>query len=189
MVSGRFCISCYNRHREALKGRNAKGTRPRLVLRDVVLNLEDGSVVRRVRHDQVVSAAEAMLAEARCAKGPLAFLSAPSRPAEDGWRLAPHVCRFCLGRVLERAGTFRCSDCGVLGGTAPEDICGCGLQVAVPSVRHQSLFRCRPWEVRGSSVSAEAVITFGEETAELAERRFPSRPGASSGPERMIRNQ
>ena len=162
MVTDRFCISCYNRHREALKGRNAKGTRPGLVLRDLVLEVDDGGVVRRVRHEQVVSAAEAMLAEARRASGPLAFLGAPPRPAEDGWRLAPHVCRFCLGRVLERAGTFRCSDCAILGGMAPEDVCGCGLQVAEPSVRHQGLFRCDIRDVRGSSLSEGFVITFGE---------------------------
>jgi hypothetical protein len=112
-----------------------------------------------------VSAAEAMLAEARRARRPLTFLGAPPQPAEDGWRLALHVCRFCLGGVLERAGVFRCSsDCRVQGGTAPEDICGCGLQVAGPSVRHQSLFRCRPRAVYASSVSSAAVITFGEAT-------------------------
>jgi hypothetical protein len=162
MVGDRFCVSCYNRDLEVEMGRNAKGTRPRLVLGDVVVDVEDGGEVRRARHPQVVSAAEAMLAEARRAKGPLAFLGAPPRPAEDGWRLAPHVCRSCLGRVLERAGTFRCSDCELQGGTAPEDICGCGLQVAEPPVRRQGLFRCRPREACGSSVSAEVVIMFGE---------------------------
>jgi hypothetical protein len=162
MVWDRFCISCYNRHREALEGRNAKGTRPGLVLRDMALEVEGDGVVRRVRHDQAVSAAEAMLAEARRAGGPLAFLGAPPRPAEDGWGLVPHVCRFCLGRVLEHAGIFRCSDCGLQGGTAPGEICGCGLQVAEPPVRRQGLFRCSPREACGSSVSAEVVIMFGD---------------------------
>jgi hypothetical protein len=165
MVRDRLCISCYNRDLEAEKGRNAKGTRPRLVLRDVVLDVEDGGVVRRERHRRVASAAEAMLAEARRAKGRLAFRSAPERPAEDSWRPVPHACRFCLGRVAERAGIFRCRDCGVQGGTAPETICGCGLPVAEPPVRRRSLFRCR--EARGWSASAEVVITFGEEASDI----------------------
>jgi hypothetical protein len=165
MVRDRLCISCYNRDLEAEKGRNAKGTRPRLVLRDVVLDVEDGGVVRRERHPGVASAAEAMLAEARRAKGRLAFRSAPERPAEDSWRPVPHACRFCLGRVAERAGIFRCRDCGVQGGTAPETICGCGLPVAEPPVRRRSLFRCR--EARGWSASAEVVITFGEEASDI----------------------
>ncbi len=30
LINGRFCISCYNRNREALVGKNAKGSRPAL---------------------------------------------------------------------------------------------------------------------------------------------------------------
>jgi len=162
MIGGRFCLSCYNRHREIIKGRNARGTRPRLVLREVVLDVEGDGGVRRAHHRQVASAAEAMLAEARRATGPLAFLGAPAWPAGDGWQPFPHACRSCLGRVVERAGSFRCSSCGAWGGTAPEVICGCGLQGAAPPMWRGSLFRCRPQEVRDADVAEEIVIAFGE---------------------------
>ena len=166
MVNDRFCISCYNRDLEVKKGRNAKGTRPRLVLRDMVLSVEDRGVVRQARHHQVLSASEAMLAEAKRARGPLTFLGALLQPAKSEWRPAPHLCRFCLSIVLERAGIFRCSlNCGAQNGTAPEAICGCGLQVAGSSAQRRKFFHCRPQLVCSSPVSAPVVIAFDEGTS------------------------
>ncbi len=80
LIHGRLCISCYNRELEARKGRNAKGSRPRLcaVLHAAELAVIEGDgggagTVRHVRQAPVVSLAEAMLTIARAAKAPLAF--------------------------------------------------------------------------------------------------------------------
>lgn len=81
LINGRLCVSCYNREREALRGRNAKGGVPRLTAilhDDTVLTVRDGilrlHVVRRV-----TNAAESMMVLGRAAtgSGSLAF----SRPA------------------------------------------------------------------------------------------------------------
>lgn len=41
--------------------------------------------------------------------------------------LTGHVCRTCLGRVLERTGEFVCSGCEQQTGGAVSDLCGCGM--------------------------------------------------------------
>jgi hypothetical protein len=61
----------------------------------------------------------------------------PSEPASahgeasGSWRLVPHCCRNCFGRILSRphAGEtlYRCSNCGMEKlSTRPESICACG---------------------------------------------------------------
>lgn len=57
-----------------------------------------------------------------------------SRP-DELWRLEPHACLTCLGRVLSRKETgerrlFRCADCGVDGVGTPRSICACGSKIA-----------------------------------------------------------
>lgn len=73
MVGGLLCISCYNRHREALRGRNAKGTRPGLADRLHTVRLEVAG--RPVRVEAVTGRVEAMLAlgKRQVAPGPIAF--------------------------------------------------------------------------------------------------------------------
>lgn len=164
MIRNRFCVSCYNRDREVAKGRNAKGGRPSLALRDVELAVERDGAIRPVRHRQVASAAEAMLAEARRATGPLAFVGSTPPPArDDGWRPVPHVCRSCLGRVLERAGLFRCPNCDNRRYTTPVALCGCGLRPTGLPARHRRLFLCRARALRDPDASAAVVVTFADE--------------------------
>lgn len=75
----------------------------------------------------------------------------------SGWALAPHACRHCLGRIIERDGTFRCSGCGVEAQGKPHAICGCGLKAGG---RKQS-FRCGTNPNRSPASPAEIVILFG----------------------------
>ncbi len=74
LINGRYCISCYNRTAEAVRGRNSKGTRPRLA--DVIHPeaLAVGSSI--VRIDHVVSRPEALVIAARQA-GPGCIVGVP----------------------------------------------------------------------------------------------------------------
>lgn len=52
------------------------------------------------------------------------------------WRLEPHVCRKCFGRVLSRCAdtvgvrVYRCSDCGhEVEADNPAEICCCGVKI------------------------------------------------------------
>lgn len=51
------------------------------------------------------------------------------------WRIEPHVCRACGGRLLSReAGKdgdeYRCSNCGAAAtGRRPWVLCGCGIRI------------------------------------------------------------
>ena len=75
LINERLCVSCYNRDREALVGRDAKGNRPALCdrvhdARFVVIG--DGRD-REVSVCRVLDAAEAMRRVARDAKAPILF--------------------------------------------------------------------------------------------------------------------
>lgn len=75
IIAGALCISCQNRHYEALKGRDAKGHRPRLADRLHVERLAviEGGETRLAEAERVLSAGEVMVLEAKKATGPLAF--------------------------------------------------------------------------------------------------------------------
>ncbi len=161
LIRGRLCVSCFNRDREVLKGKNAKGRPPQLVLRDVTLAVVEGDGVRQIPHPRVKSDLEAMLVEAMRAKGPLAFSCVAPPPGGDGWRPVPHACRHCRVQLSGRAGTFRCAGCGGEGQGSPEAICGCGIAPGT-SLRGAGLFRCRPYPGREPTAPAEVVIAFGE---------------------------
>lgn len=74
LINGRTCTSCYNRTAEAVKGVNAKGTRPRLA--DVIHPETLAVGGRLVRVDHVVSRIEAAAIAARQA-GPGAIIGVP----------------------------------------------------------------------------------------------------------------
>jgi hypothetical protein len=78
MISGRFCISCYNRHREVLVGKNGKGGRPQLtdVLHSEHVMVLTGDGVYSKECEAVTCLPEAMIALARSAIGPIAFARA-----------------------------------------------------------------------------------------------------------------
>jgi hypothetical protein len=79
------------------------------------------------------------------------------------WLLSDHVCRFCLGRVLEGDGdTFRCADCGVEGKGRPDEVCGCGLQLGEGRLATRRLFRCAPNPNPSATCRSEIVIAFGD---------------------------
>ena len=76
LINGRLCVSCYNREREALIGKNAKGGRPMIcdVLHTERLAVIDGSGSGSViEAGPVVGIVEAIVAMMRTATGPLAF--------------------------------------------------------------------------------------------------------------------
>jgi hypothetical protein len=81
MISDRFCISCWNRNREAtVTLKNSKGNPPKILLdrlHSEIVMVSDGATARLVREDSVVDLAEVMVLHARAAVGALAF----SRPA------------------------------------------------------------------------------------------------------------
>ena len=75
LIAGRFCCSCYNREREAVAERDRKGNRPRLAdqihaARIVVIT--DGAATP-THFDRLLSAAEALVATAKTATGPMCF--------------------------------------------------------------------------------------------------------------------
>lgn len=80
IIQGRLCVSCYNREREVLKGRNAKGGVPQLtaVLHDeTVLIVRDGLLFRHTLR-RVTGATEAMLTLGKAATGALLFSRPPA---------------------------------------------------------------------------------------------------------------
>ncbi len=79
--------------------------------------------------------------------------------SDEGWRLVPHVCRGCLGRLLERAGVFRCAVCAAEAEGGPDAICGCGI--SVEGAPAPVGFRCEPNTARTPENPAEFVIAFG----------------------------
>lgn len=81
LINGRHCVSCYNREREAVRGRNAKGGRPRLcdVLHSVELAVGGPGTIRVERVDRVATRAEALALVARAAGRAIAIGPPPLR--------------------------------------------------------------------------------------------------------------
>ncbi len=61
------------------------------------------------------------------------------------YTVTDHVCRECLGRILERvdnpAGGYRCSNCGASTVGAVESLCACGMRI---DANADLGFRCEP---------------------------------------------
>ncbi|WP_158933017.1 hypothetical protein [Acidisphaera sp. S103] len=80
MIGNRFCVSCWNRNREATVMKNSKGNPPQVLLARLhseIVAVSDGAATRVVREESVVDLAEIIVLHARAATGALAF----SRPA------------------------------------------------------------------------------------------------------------
>lgn len=75
LIKGILCVSCYNRHLEAAKGKNAKGGRPQLLdrLHSEIVVVVEGQAERRVKRDAVVGPAEVIVSLAKLASAPMAF--------------------------------------------------------------------------------------------------------------------
>lgn len=82
LIKGRLCVSCYNRQREVLIGKNRKGGVPRLtrILHKRPILVVDNTGPRTVETDLVVSSAEAVFAMSHSAPGSVAFGWAPGGP-------------------------------------------------------------------------------------------------------------
>lgn len=66
---------------------------------------------------------------------------------ESVWRLEPHVCRVCFGRIVSRAADqdgkrlYRCACCGVSEpGASARVLCSCGVKLNARSAG----IRCEP---------------------------------------------
>jgi hypothetical protein len=75
LIKGKLCVSCYNRQREVIVGRNAKGNRPQLsdklhTLHFVVIQ---GGRSRIVHRPNVTGQSEAILSLAKSIGGTVAF--------------------------------------------------------------------------------------------------------------------
>ena len=75
IINGRHCISCYNRHAEALRGCNGKGSVPRLCakLRDVDVAVTVAGEIEIQTVPRVIGAVELIVAAARHATAPMSF--------------------------------------------------------------------------------------------------------------------
>lgn len=82
LIHDRLCVSCYNREREALIGKNAKGGRPRLcdVLHQESVVVVERGIARLVRVGPVTSAAEVVIGLSRRASCPPLFGRPPTHP-------------------------------------------------------------------------------------------------------------
>lgn len=74
--------------------------------------------------------------------------------------LTNHLCRECLGRILQRidgegAGLHRCSNCGAEASGEVESICACGMRL---SDQTDLRFRCMRNPKRSPKFPAEVVV-------------------------------
>lgn len=85
----------------------------------------------------------------------------------SGWQLSNHACRFCFGRVLQRAVggvivAVRCAECGAGANGAVDQICACGAVVGdigfvLKCVRNGNVSKENPHEVLIREVPRERV--------------------------------
>jgi hypothetical protein len=75
LIHGDKCISCYNRHCEALRGRNAKGNRPQLCdrLHTQQIAVVEGGRVRSITQPMVTSPSEVMINAIKNCRSAMAF--------------------------------------------------------------------------------------------------------------------
>ena len=75
MIFGRLCISCYNREREFIRGRNAKGTVPRKhqLARRTIRYAVEGGGVHTLTIEHTADIEELMLAVLRKTRGRVQF--------------------------------------------------------------------------------------------------------------------
>lgn len=81
LINGELCVSDFNRAREVVRGRNAKGHPPHLgslLHAERVAVSEDGEV-RQVTHEMLIDRSELLIMEARRARHALAFGVPPAR--------------------------------------------------------------------------------------------------------------
>lgn len=95
-----------------------------------------------------------------------------SRKPSPTWRLEPHCCRLCFGRIMSRPtdeddGTvYRCANCGAEAiGTRPAVLCACGTRIRKGG-KHSATFvdaglRCHVNQNPNPSLPSEIVASYG----------------------------
>lgn len=74
------------------------------------------------------------------------------------WELVDHVCRICFGRLLERDGVVKCSNCGAELRGHVRDLCCCGLKLktgknaGIKCVRNKNISPEFPGEIVAEQV-------------------------------------
>lgn len=154
LVGGLICVSCYNRQAEMLRGRNAKGGRPKkwsaLLSPVSMVYTRDVDGVRRVgllKLDLAVGPTEALLTACRRHDEPVSgswtpasippevlsrlasVVRCPGNSELRGWHQTDHACASCCGPVLRWVGgdEFCCASCGHSGSGSIESTCACGV--------------------------------------------------------------
>ena len=79
------------------------------------------------------------------------------------WRIEPHVCRFCFGRVVSTAlkpdgRHFRCTNCGAAGTSAnSRAICACGMRLGERDAGIRCVVNVMPTPDNPSEIVAKEV--------------------------------
>jgi len=104
MVGGRLCVSCHNRQWEFRRGRNGKGTPPRVFLPErrvgVIVDVDKPCEARRidVAAEHAIDVVEIMAQVLRVAVGKVAFTS----PTYGASITLDHFTAFMRGRLTAK---------------------------------------------------------------------------------------
>lgn len=92
--------------------------------------------------------------------------------ADWRWKLADHVCRKCLSRLVEAPDRlFMCPTCEAQAQNTPHTICGCGIRVG--ESKRDGGFHCVPNPDRSPRNPSAVVIAFGGELNLMPQRQEP----------------
>lgn len=89
---------------------------------------------------------------------------------DDNWRLEPHCCRACFGRIASRqaegdedARLYQCTNCGLEAvGHRPSVLCSCGAKIPKGKGRYVSAgLVCHENTARSMEFPALYVASFG----------------------------
>jgi hypothetical protein len=88
----------------------------------------------------------------------------------DGWRLEPHVCRCCFGRIASQAidgdedrRQYVCTNCGLQSdGQRVSVLCACGMKIRKGKGKHVDAgLRCHENQSRTMEFPAMFVASYG----------------------------
>lgn len=87
------------------------------------------------------------------------------------WRLEPHCCQACYGRIASReaddgTSVYQCTNCGAeAAGTKPSVLCACGTKIRKggksSSVFVNAGLRCHANEAASPSLPSVYVVSYG----------------------------
>lgn len=91
--------------------------------------------------------------------------------AREEWRLEPHVCRACFGRLVSRPADdadegqrlYHCSNCGLEAeGHKPSALCACGTKLRKGKGQFVDAgLRCHENSAKSPEFPAEIVASYG----------------------------